>query len=448
MSGSPVASGPSPIVVPYLGSAVHEVTIIGWHKAPGDAVKPGDVLCEIATDKVDTEIECTDAGILMEIVAQPEQTLAIGATIAFLAGPGGEQTIVRPEAPALDTAELALREYVSTGLALREDVSTVRIGAAQIRVPLGETVASPYARRQAADLDVELDAVRGSGAAGRIRAADVVASARPRQAPSAEEIGSRAFELSSPAHRSDLEPYVGLRARLVPTSPHRRATAEHMSRSVAAAPHAWVDMDVQLHRTADQLAEVNLGREGRGRTPLSYLPFIAQAAVQALRKHPTLNAVFDEDRIIEWDAINLGVAVDTPQGLVVPVIRNADALTAEALGDQFAKMAGDARARRLELSDLQAGTFTVTNLGGLGVASFGPILHQPQTAILGVPAVRMQPVVVDGLSDFTLAIRPVARLTLVFDHRAVDGAEAARFLSSMRSALEGGAEHQHTKRGS
>jgi 2-oxoglutarate dehydrogenase E2 component (dihydrolipoamide succinyltransferase) len=223
----------------------------------------------------------------------------------------------------------------------------------------------------------------------------------------------------------------------VPTSRIRKVTAEHMIRSRQTAAHMTTEVEVDMEQVGSVRAALNARRLAAGAPKLSYLPFLARVAVAALREFPNLNATFEMERYIRWREINLGIAVDTPQGLLVPVIRRCEELTVEGLGERIADVADRARAKQLTADDYRAGTFTLSNPGSVGAASAMAIINQPQVAILGIPAIVRRPWVVSlpGGGE-SIAIRPILKLAITFDHRAIDGAEATRCAVLMKRCLE------------
>jgi 2-oxoglutarate dehydrogenase E2 component (dihydrolipoamide succinyltransferase) len=224
---------------------------------------------------------------------------------------------------------------------------------------------------------------------------------------------------------------------VVETTRVRRAIAEHMSRSRRTAAHMTTEVDVDLSAVVQARAELNRARLDAGEVKLSYLPLIARATCAALGEHPDLNATFLGERMIRWQAVNLGVAVDTAEGLLVPVIPNCDRLAAPAIGDAIADLAERARGRKLMPDDLAGGTFTLSNPGSVGAVSAPAIINQPQVAILGVPTIQRRPwVIADESGEESIAIRPILRLAVTFDHRAVDGAGATRFAVAVKERLE------------
>jgi 2-oxoglutarate dehydrogenase E2 component (dihydrolipoamide succinyltransferase) len=239
--------------------------------------------------------------------------------------------------------------------------------------------------------------------------------------------------------------YEGVPHEVVKTSRVRQAIAEHMSRSRQTAAHMTTEVDVDLSAVVRARAELNAARLAAGEAKLSYLPLIARAACVALGEHPDLNATFLGERMIRWETVNLGVAVDTPQGLLVPVVPGCDRLTAPAIADAIIDLAERARTRKLVPDDLAGGTFTLSNPGSVGAVSAPAIINQPQVAILGVPTIQRRPwAVTDELGEESIAIRPILRLAVTFDHRAIDGANATRFAVAVKDHLEAWSPEAYT----
>jgi pyruvate dehydrogenase E2 component (dihydrolipoyllysine-residue acetyltransferase) len=433
-----VSAAAIPIPMPHMGVSVTEGTVLEWHKAEGDEVRAEEVVCEISTDKVDTEVLAPADGVLARIVAQPGDTVAVGEPLAELAGDGdvGEPLaelagdgdvpapVAAPPAPATAPASAAPHRFDP-------------VAAADAVVPAnGSTISSPVARRLAAEHGLELEALRGSGRRGRIRKADVLAAIAAREgAPTAPHGG--ALGAGPPAAGDLLRGYDDVPHEVVPLSRQRAVMAEHMIRSRQTAAHMTTEAEVDMTAVGAARAELNAAREAAGKRRLTALSFIARAACAALAEYPDLNATFDGERLIRWQEVNLGVAVDTEQGLIVPVIRGAQQLTAPAIGEAIAELAGLARGRRLTPEHLRAGTFTISNPGSVGGVSAMAIINQPQVGILGTPAMVRRPLVVTGADGGeAVAIRPVMTLALTFDHRVIDGAYATRCVVRIKEMLE------------
>ena len=468
------------VPMPHMGVSVEEGTIVAWHKAPGDEVRADEAICDIATDKVDTEVASPADGVLARILAEAGDTVAVGDPLAELAvgddaaavaasraesggaaavapatenaaEPGGDDgaasiptgTTVPSAAtpsdagePGLDLAQRAAAGRDEHGAVDPEAAAEVAVAAR----PRDGKLASPVARRLADQHGVDLSAVEGSGRRGRIRKADVLAAVERGGQPPAPEVTipqPSAPRAPAPAPEGMPPGYEGVPYELVETSRIRRVISEHMIRSRQTAAHMTTEVDVDLSVLTRARAELNAGRLAAGGRKLSFLPFIARAACSMLTEHPDLYATFQHVRAIRWKSVNLGVAVDTPDGLLVPVLRGCERLTAPAIAGAIADVAERARTRRLTPDDLAGGTFTISNPGSVGAVSAPAIINQPQVAILGIPTIQRRPwVVSDEFGAEAIGIRPILRLALTFDHRAVDGADATRALVTVKERLE------------
>jgi pyruvate dehydrogenase E2 component (dihydrolipoamide acetyltransferase) len=400
-----------PIAMPHMGVSVEEGTVLAWHKAEGDTVAADEVVCEVSTDKVDTEVVSPADGVLARIVAQVGDTVAVGEPLAELTVSG--------EAPAPEPVAAAAPPAREAAPAVAAPQRFDPVAAAEAVVPQdGGTVASPVAKRLAAEHGVDLAAVRGSGIRGRISKADVLA---------AIDTGEHAPAAGLPRGYDDVP------REVVELSRQRSLMAEHMIRSRQTAAHMTTEADVDMSAVERARRELNAGREQR----LTALAFIARATCTALTEFPDLNATFDGARLIRWCEVNLGVAVDTEQGLIVPVVRGCDRLTTPGIGEAIAELAALARARGLTPDHIRAGTFTISNPGSVGGISAMAIINQPQVGILGTPAIVRRPVVItDEHGEEAIGIRPVMRLALTFDHRVIDGAYATRCVVRMKHFLE------------
>jgi 2-oxoglutarate dehydrogenase E2 component (dihydrolipoamide succinyltransferase) len=433
------------VPMPHMGVSVEEGTVIDWRKQVGEEVAAGEVICEISTDKVDAEVESPASGTLTKIVAEVGETVAVGAPLAELDGDGGAEGARKTGA-----GEGTIAKRAAAGRDEHGAFDPAAAGEAVTSLPRDEPLASPVARRIAAERGIELSAVSGSGRNGRIRKEDVLAAAAagpsasgaaaaPRPAPSRRAPAARrAPQRSAPAMEVGIPAgYEDVPHEVVPTTRVRRAIAEHMVRSRQTAAHMTTEVDVDMTAVVKARGELNAARAEAGAAKLSFLAFVARAACAALAEHPDLNATFQGERTVRWGQVNLGIAVDTEAGLLVPVIRNAGAMTAPALGEAIAEIAARARDRGLVPDDLAGGTFTISNPGSVGAVSAPAIINQPQVAILGVPAIQRRPWVVSGPDgEEMIAIRSILRLAVTFDHRAVDGAEATRFAVAIQDRLE------------
>jgi 2-oxoglutarate dehydrogenase E2 component (dihydrolipoamide succinyltransferase) len=420
--------------MPHMGVSVEEGTVLAWHKAEGDEVRADEVVCEISTDKVDTEVLAPADGVLARIVAAVGDTVPVGEPLAMLAvegevGAPAAEANGSPPAPA-KVAEAPAA--VATAPADHRPRRFDPVAAAEAVVPEGRgPVSSPVARRLAAEHDIDIATVQGTGIRGRIRKADVLA-AMERPAPAAAPATPSTHWIAGL-----LRGYVDVPREVVPLTPVRRAMAEHMLRSRQTAAHMTTEAEVDMSAVQRARAAANPAREAAGRGRLSPLAYIARAACAALQEFPDLNATFDGTQLIRWREVNLGIAVDTERGLLVPVVRGAERLTAEALADAIADAAAVARGPSLTPDHLRAGTFTISNPGSVGGISAMAIINQPQVAILGTPAIVRRPVVVDdGHGGEAIAIRPLMTLALTYDHRVIDGAYATRCVVRIKQLLE------------
>ena len=430
MSSSHTETAVVPVTMPQMGISVSEGTILEWRKQAGDAVEADETICDVTTDKVDVEIPCPVSGVVERVLVEPGETVAVGTVIAEV-GSGTSAPAASPNGSGAQAAAPAAPEAPAAPAA------GDRSG-----------FLSPVVRRIAAEHDVDLNAVEGHGVGGRIRKKDLLAhieragAATPQERPLHTESPYRPDEPRAPepaVSANGHAPAAGERRE--PMTPMRRAIAEHMVTSRRTAAHCTTIVEVDFAAVAAQRADLKPAFERRG-LPLTYLAFVARATVEALQEFPIVNASVDGDEIVHHDSVHLGIAVALPGeegGLIVPVIRNAERLSLEGMAAAIADVATRARERRLEPDDVQGGTFTITNPGQFGAVLATPIINQPQVAILDLEAIVKRPVVVDG-PDGTdaIAIRPMAYLPMSWDHRALDGAEAARFLSRIKERLESG----------
>ena len=431
---TPVPDG-ALVLMPRLGVSVTEGTVSSWLKQVGETVEVGEPICEVSTDKVDTEIESTVAGMLAEQRYAEGEVVQVGEPLAVVTRDGSP-------APAVGTSPAAVPDSPPVPATLRPhrfdheaEVRRVLDGLERS----GRSPASPGARRLAADLGVDLATVRGTGGAGHVTRRDVLEWARRPQPVAAQrdDVAPAAASLPKPGPAGLPAGYEDVPYDEVATSRIRRVTAEHMTRSRRTAAHMTTEVDVDLGRLTEVRARLNARRASVGEGKLSFLPFVARATCAALLEHRDLNATFETERLLRWNEVNLGIAVDTPRGLMVPVLRAAHRMTVETLAEGITDVAGRLRDGKPEPDDFRAGTFTISNPGSVGAVSAPAIINQPQVAILGMPTIQRKPWVVvlpDGQE--TIAIRPILRLALTFDHRAVDGADATRCLVDICRRLE------------
>jgi 2-oxoglutarate dehydrogenase E2 component (dihydrolipoamide succinyltransferase) len=425
--------------MPALGESVSEGTVTRWLKNVGDAVAVDEALLEVSTDKVDTEIPSPVAGTLLAIDVAVDTTVAVGARLGLIGSQGAAPAAPAPVAvaPVAAPAPVAVAP-VDVAPVAPPVVAAPVIAAAPVSQP-ADAYVTPIVRKLANDLGVNLASVKGTGIGGRIRKEDVQALA-PANAPIAAAAPAVSAPTSSaPARPSTPVAASPLRGTTVTMSRLRKVIAARMVESlqVSAQLTTVIEVDVtKIARLRDRSKATFEAREG---VKLSFLPFFAVAVCEALKQHPVLNSSVEGDQIIYHGAEHLGVAVDTERGLLVPVIHNAGDLNMGGVARKIADLAARTRDNKVTPDELGGGTFTLTNTGSRGALFDTPIINQPQVAILGLGAVVKRPMVVKGEDGGeTIAIRSMVYLGLSYDHRVVDGADAARFLVTLKERLEGG----------
>ena len=430
---APVAAAPAPvtpapaassagtiITMPALGESVSEGTVTRWLKGVGDSVAVDEALLEVSTDKVDTEIPSPVAGTIISIDVPVDTTVPVGARLAVIGSAGASSAPTAPSTPA-------------------PVVAAAPVVASQ---PLDAYV-TPIVRKLASELGVNLASVTGTGVGGRIRKEDVQAAA-PKAAlvpPVSAPAVSAPVASAAPAQRSNaVVPVSPLRGTTVKMSRLRKVIAARMVESlqVSAQLTTVIEVDVtKIARLRDRSKATFEAREG---VKLSFLPFFAVSVCEALKQHPVLNSSVEDDQIIYHGTEHLGIAVDTERGLLVPVIHSAGDLNMGGIARKISDLAARTRENKVSPDELGGGTFTLTNTGSRGALFDTPIINQPQVAILGLGAIVKRPMVVKGEDGGeTIAIRSMVYLALSYDHRVVDGADAARFLVTLKERLEGGA---------
>ena len=441
-SAPAATSGGTVITMPALGESVSEGTVTRWLKNVGDSVAVDEALLEVSTDKVDTEIPSPVAGTLLAIDVPVDTTVAVGARLGLI----GVSGAAAPTAPAPVVSEPVAQVQVAQ---VPPQVSTpVAVAAPQpAAVPAPPATAAvsqpqdayvtPIVRKLANELGINLANVRGTGIGGRIRKEDLQALAPQSAAPS---VTTTAAAATPSAPRPAAPVASPLRGTTVTMSRLRKVIAARMVESlqVSAQLTTVIEVDVtKIARLRDRSKATFEAREG---VKLSFLPFFSVAVCEALKQHPVLNSSVEGDQIIYHGAEHLGIAVDTERGLLVPVIHNAGDLNMGGVARKIADLAARTRDNKVTPDELGGGTFTLTNTGSRGALFDTPIINQPQVAILGLGAIVKRPMVVKGEDGGeTIAIRSMVYLGLSYDHRVVDGADAARFLVTLKERLEGGA---------
>jgi 2-oxoglutarate dehydrogenase E2 component (dihydrolipoamide succinyltransferase) len=415
--------------MPQMGVSVAEGTIVEWRKRPGDWVEADEPLCDVTTDKIDVEIPAPATGRLKRVLADPGMTVAVGATLAEIdasARPGEAHPDEHDDEPAGAVDQGPPGQATQAGAAAPSaNGETDRSG-----------FYSPVVRRIAEKHGIDLARLTGTGVGGRVRKRDVLAYISHAGAAPSEP----ALHIESPYRPEETEAPTSADELLGPTrrepmSPMRQAIARHMVESRRTAAHCTTIVEVDLSRVAGRRQDLKEAMQRRG-VRLTYLAFVAVAAVEALQDHPRLNASVGEGEIVLHDDVNLGIAVALDGGLIVPVIRRAQRLSLEGMAAAIGDLAARARAKELEPDEVHGGTFTITNPGQFGAVLATPIINQPQVAILDLEAVVKRSVVVEEDGGDAISIRPMTYLCMSWDHRALDGADAARFLGAVRARVE------------
>ena len=456
---APASSGLiTPVVLPALGESVTEGTVTRWLKAIGDSVAADEALLEVSTDKVDTEIPSPVAGVLLEITVAEDGVAQVGGQLGTIGALSGATPAVTP--PAADPVSApvstpASEATSSPAMTASAPTMTASAPAMTASAPAGNSnaYATPLVRKIAAERGVDLSTVVGTGVGGRIRKEDI-ASAPATLAPvvvtEARPVESKPFvapaaPVPAPAAAKSAPqaaPASELRGRTEPMTRLRKVIAERMVESLQISAQLTSVVEVDVTRIASLRNRSKAAFESREGVKLSFLPFFAKAACESLKQFPNVNATLDQEAgtVTYFDAEHIGIAVDTDRGLLVPVIRDAGDLNIGGLARKINDLAERTRTNKLSPDELSGGTFTITNTGSRGALFDTPIINQPQVAILGTGAVVKRPVVTtDDTGADVISVRQMVYLALTYDHRLVDGADAARFLSAIKARLEEGA---------
>jgi pyruvate dehydrogenase E2 component (dihydrolipoamide acetyltransferase) len=389
---------PSSVIMPKTGMAMEEGRIVRWMKKPGDAVKSGEALAEIETDKSTMELEAEADGVILAIVHADGETVPVSKVIAWIGSPG--EAVPTQAAPAPATAARATVAPAATAAAPHAAMRPATGG----RVP-----ATPAARRAAREKGLDLSQVAPSGKHGEVREADVLKAV-----------------VAAPAVVHAVVPAEG--DTRVPLSSIQKVTGRRMLQSHLEIPPVTIQGKADVTEMLSMRERINAGAEAK----VTINDMVLRAVARALAAHPRVNSVLDGNDVVCRKAIDIGLAVATPQGLVVPVVRGADRLPLAGLAARTGELATKAREKKLSPADFEGGTFTVSNVGMYGVTAFTPIINQPQAAILGVCAIEEELYLAGG----AVAARKRLGLSLTFDHRILDGAEAAQFLKGLIDVLE------------
>ena len=409
--------GVAQVKMPQLGESVTEGTVDKWLKHEGDFVKRDETLVEVVTDKVNAEIPSPFEGKLVKIAAAEGETVRVGSVIAQIETAGA--TASAPPATAPPAKE---RETPAAPQAPAPSAAPVAADNGGERQKL-----SPAVRKLAAEYGIDPASIQGSGMGGRVTRDDVLASVGTAQAaPAASPAPPKPAAAPSPA-RVD-----GAREELVKLSVMRKSIAEHMVRSLATSPHAWTLQEVDVTNLVRYREAEKESFKARHGASLTYLPFVAQIVCDALKQFPWLNSTWSNEGVILKRYINLGIAFSIPDGLIVPVIKDADKLGFTELVRTMNDLIERARDKRLKPEEVQAGTFTLNNTGATGSIASQPIINQPQAAILTTESIVKRPVVIND----AIAVRHMMNMAMSFDHRVIDGMMAGQFLSTIKEKLE------------
>ena len=453
-AAAPQVSGSgTSVVMPALGESVTEGTVTRWLKKVGENVVVDEPLLEVSTDKVDTEIPSPASGVLLSIDVPVDSTVAVGTKLASIGATGSSAPIATPAAVApVSTTPKAVPTPPQTPPPLipkpapAAPVQAAPIPAAPIPSSSGQKTSvlddsyvTPIVRKLAAESGVDLSRVKGTGVGGRIRKEDVLAAVPRASAPVNAPSAVAPTNVSTAPRAAAPVAVSPLRGTTVTMSRLRKVIAARMLESLHVSAQLTTVIEVDITKIARLREKAKASFETREGVKLTFLPFFAVAVCEALKQHPVVNASVEGDQITYHGAEHLGIAVDTDRGLLVPVIRDAGDLNMGGIARRIVDVASRTRDNKISPDDLGGGTFTITNTGSRGALFDTPIINQPQVAILGVGAVVKRPMVVKGEDGGeTIAIRSMVYLALSYDHRIVDGADAARFLSTLKERLEEG----------
>lgn len=477
----PAAPAPAPasapvsgteVVMPALGESVTEGTVTTWLKSVGDAVETDEPLVEVSTDKVDSEVPAPTSGFLAEIRVPEDETVEVGTVLAVITAQAPSAAPSEPAAPAAPAAAPAAPAQQATvpaspapqapapapaapvnpfptpaSLAQTAETGQLAQSSASTPAQVSQTgYVTPIVRKLAREAGIELAEVTGTGIGGRIRREDVEAAIKARQAAQAPAAPAAPTASAAPQPATTAAPgeniFSGreaspLRGTTEKMSRLRQTIARRMVESLATAAQLTTVIEVDVTKIAALRARAKDAFVQRENTKLTFLPFFVKAATEALRFHPKLNATINDKEVTYFDHENIGIAVDTERGLLVPVIKNAQGMSIADVSRSINDLAARTRSATIGADELSGSTFTITNTGSGGALFDTPVLNMPETAIMGVGTIVKRPVVVkDELGNDSIAIRSMVYLSLSYDHRLVDGADASRFLMDVKRRLE------------
>ncbi len=419
-----------------LSPTMEEGRVVKWHKRDGDPVKTGETLAEVETDKAVMDLVARADGVLRQVAAAEGQTVAVGSVVAVIAAPGEAVGAATPSAPspAAASSGSGKRETLKDSLTVAGNVATatapppVTVAPAAAPADATRVKASPLARRMAKEAGVDLKLVAGSGPGGRVVKKDLE-RAPSQGTPVASPAGAA---VPSPASRVPFPERSGAPYDDVPLTQIRKTIAKRLVASLGPIPHFFLTTEVDMERASEARDALNkqLGDQGGGK--VSFNDIIIKATAHALTKHPACNAWFQDDHIRYWHEVHIGMAVAVEDGLITPVIRNAESKTLADIGREAKELAERARNRRLQPNEYTGATFSVSNLGMFDIDQFTAVINPPEAGIIAVGSIVQKPVVVDG----QLTPRRRMRITMSCDHRVIDGATGAAFLKTLKQMLE------------
>lgn len=429
--------------MPKMGESIMEATVLKWHKKPGDHVKLDETVLDIATDKVDSEVPSTVAGVITEVLFKENDVVPVGATIAKIDSGGAAQAVSVPasvqQAPA--PAPAPVQQAPAPVQQAPAAAPAAEGGGARFYSPLVLQIASKEGIGMA-----ELEAIPGTGSEGRVTKKDILSYVANRGSAQ-QAVGAAPVQQAAPAETETVysapapAPKVSVPAtgnvEIMEMDRMRKLIAEHMVRSKATSPHVTSFSEADVTHIVRWREKVKRGFEQKYGEKITYTPVFVEAVVNCIRKYPLINCSLDGDKIIIKKDINIGMATALPTGnLIVPVIKNAETKNLLGLAKDVNALANAARTNKLKADDTQGGTFTITNVGTFGSLMGTPIINQPQVAIMALGAIKKRAVVVETAEGDVIAIRHMMYLSLSYDHRIVDGALGARFLTAVANELE------------
>ena len=422
------------VVMPQLGESLTEGTIIKWYKKPGDKIKKDETLLEISTDKVDSEIPSPASGIIIKLFFEEQKTVAIQTIIALIETDESAAVIEKSISPQPSDKVKRFTESIATVTSPSQLPTVVKPATGRFYSPLVLSIAKEEGISMA-----ELDVMPGTGEGGRVTKKDVLAFVSKRksgaiaiQQTSSTAVGHPESTMKHIEAGDLIQKYPAPQYEVLQMSNMIAKMSEHMLKSVQTSPHVWAVHECDMTNVDKARSKNAVSFESREGFKLTYTPFVCDAVIKALKQFPLVNASVEGDKIILKKFVNLGIAVAAENGLIVPVIKNADEKNFVGLARSLNDLAKRARTKRLQPNEIEGGTFTITNFGVFNTSIGIPIINQPQVAILGTGAVKKRPVVIND----AIAIRSIANLTLAFDHRIVDGALGGMFIEAVCKLLE------------